>query len=283
MTDRDVPIADRGLFPRDWIADLPRRSRRFFGVLREKTLDELREAHQTVVLKYLLWFGSELMEAGPKSALVIAPHQDDETFGCGGLIALKREMNVPVKVVFLTDGSGSHRHIAELDPHALTEQRQAEAHAAGAILGLGPSDLLFLDLPDSRLRTMSPSEREKAISRLIAIMQDFQPGEVYVTHRHDKHEDHEAGYEIVAEAVERSGMPISVLQYMIWGIWWSALGSRLTRDDFAGARRLPIGSAHGKKHRAIGTYRSQVDVLPSGFLKRFFWPYEIFFRTPSRT
>jgi LmbE family N-acetylglucosaminyl deacetylase len=282
MTHRDVPIIDRRLFPRDWLADLSRRFRHFFGVLREKTLDELRETHQTVVLKYLLRFGSEAMEASPKSTLVIAPHQDDETFGCGGLIALKREMDVPVKVVFLTDGSGSHRHISGFDAHALTEQRQAEAQAAGAILGLDPSDLLFLDLPDSRLRTMSRARREEAISRLIAIMQEFQPGEVYVTHRHDKHEDHEAGYEIVAEAVERSSLPITVFQYMVWGIWWSALGARLTRNDFAGARRLPIGSVHMKKHKAIGIYHSQLDVLPSGFVKRFFWPYEIFFRMPSR-
>src|SRR5438067_976178 len=41
------------------------------------------------------------------SIMVIAPHQDDETFGCGGLIALQREGGATVKVVFLTDGGNS--------------------------------------------------------------------------------------------------------------------------------------------------------------------------------
>ncbi len=35
---------------------------------------------------------------------MFSPHQDDEAFGCGGMIALKSEQGIPVVVVFLTDG-----------------------------------------------------------------------------------------------------------------------------------------------------------------------------------
>ena len=44
-----------------------------------------------------------------KRVLVVAPHQDDETLGCGGLIARKRYEGLPVHVVFITDGSATFK------------------------------------------------------------------------------------------------------------------------------------------------------------------------------
>jgi len=37
-------------------------------------------------------------------AIVLAPHPDDETFGCGGTIRLLLKSKIPVKVIFLTSG-----------------------------------------------------------------------------------------------------------------------------------------------------------------------------------
>src|SRR5690606_38092378 len=45
--------------------------------------------------------------------LVIAPHPDDETLGCGGVIALATCRNVRVHTVFVTDGGASHPNSAE--------------------------------------------------------------------------------------------------------------------------------------------------------------------------
>src|SRR5690606_16204888 len=43
---------------------------------------------------------------------VIAPHPDDESLGCGGLIAALAADGRAVQVVFVTDGAGSHPNSA---------------------------------------------------------------------------------------------------------------------------------------------------------------------------
>src|SRR5579885_2284019 len=62
-------------------------------------------------------------------ALIIAPHHDDETLGCGGVIALKRAAGVPVQVVILTDGSRSHLEQASLPVADIIASRRRELTA----------------------------------------------------------------------------------------------------------------------------------------------------------
>lgn len=43
------------------------------------------------------------------TVLVIAPHPDDETLGCGGIIAQMLQNDVTVAVLLVTDGNGGSR------------------------------------------------------------------------------------------------------------------------------------------------------------------------------
>src|ERR1700731_2508358 len=45
---------------------------------------------------------------GTGGIVVVAPHPDDETLGCGGLIALASQLGRNIQVVFISDGVGSH-------------------------------------------------------------------------------------------------------------------------------------------------------------------------------
>jgi LmbE family N-acetylglucosaminyl deacetylase/glycosyltransferase involved in cell wall biosynthesis len=81
------------------------------------------------------------------SALVLAPHFDDEVLGCGGLLAQLAAAGATVCVLFLTDGGGGREAVADRDSYRL--RRRQEALAAAAVLGIAGCD--FLDLPDGGL------------------------------------------------------------------------------------------------------------------------------------
>ena len=61
------------------------------------------------------------------NALVIAPHPDDESLGCGGTIALLRQRGYSVHVLFVSDGTMSHPNSPAYPAERLRKVREAEA------------------------------------------------------------------------------------------------------------------------------------------------------------
>ena len=84
------------------------------------------------------------------SVLVIAPHPDDESIGCGGLIAMARRMDVDVQIAFVTYGEASHRPKL-IGPERLKDIRREEAYEAALRLGVPRTSLHFFDVPDGRV------------------------------------------------------------------------------------------------------------------------------------
>ncbi|HEY2293408.1 MAG TPA: PIG-L family deacetylase [Thermoanaerobaculia bacterium] len=81
------------------------------------------------------------------SALVLAPHYDDEVLGCGGLAAQLASTGAAVRVLFLTDSAGGDE--ATADREAYRQRRREESARVCEILGLAGCD--HLDLPDGAL------------------------------------------------------------------------------------------------------------------------------------
>ncbi|WP_395687279.1 PIG-L deacetylase family protein [Caenimonas koreensis] len=116
--------------------------------------------------------------ASARRVLVIAPHPDDETMGCGGTIALLAK-HIEVQAVLVTNGDGA----GELPP-GTSETRKAEMTAALQLLGV-TRPTIFLDEPDGHFAD-SPAFR----ARLAKIIEDFQPNWVFVPWLLDSHPDH---------------------------------------------------------------------------------------------
>ncbi len=231
--------------------------------------------------------------------LVIAPHPDDETLGCGGTIAALTAAGRQVGVVFLTDGALT----GGADRATTVEERMAEAQRACEVLGVKPEDTWAFGLPDGGLK----GHHDTAVARLGEVLDEFGPTRVFVTHEHDGHPDHEAAFEATRSAIEDGRRDIEVFEYAIW-LWshwpwspqpmpwpptrtrvkqvlrgWRQSARSFRRHDQASLRwSVDIHSTAWVKRGALRAYRSQVpslaEVGQGRFLRWFTTSHELFRR-----
>ena len=90
-----------------------------------------------------------LINAGP--ILIFAPHADDETIGCGGLIRQARARGIAVWIDVLTDGGKSHPASLTYDRHRLAASRRVELTRAVGSLGVATARIAFWNEGDSEL------------------------------------------------------------------------------------------------------------------------------------
>lgn len=129
--------------------------------------------------------------------LIIAPHMDDEVLGCGGTIAKHVNQGHTVSVCVVANRAYGHKYDDEL----IAVEKQA-VKAAKEILGY--KRLIFLDLPDEQL----DSKLIEVIVPLEALLLEIKPDIVYVNHRGDVNQDHQAVFKAAMVACR----PISAHQ-----------------------------------------------------------------------
>lgn len=216
---------------------------------------------------------------GPGTPLILAPHQDDESLGCGGLIAACCAAGRAPLLAFLTDGCGSHPQSRAFPPERLRAIREAEALAAAASLGLAPAQVAFLRAPDTEL-ALDQDRIARALDALAAASGPV--GTVLTTWGHDPHGDHETAAAIGAALAARLGARL--LFYPVWG-WTLPDDTVLPGPPWRGWR-LPIGAQLARKNAAIAAHRSQLGevitddpagfTLPQKLLQHFRGPFEVF-------
>ncbi len=195
------------------------------------------------------------------TAIVFAPHQDDETLGCGALIASKRNSGHPVHVAFITDGAGSHREHSRVTPAEIAAIRAQEARQALAILGVDSTAIHFLNEPDGTLACLPAARRDALVARLAALITRLAPAEFFLPCSSEGSTEHTAAFELVMAAAGRAGTPAYVWEYPVW-LWWNtrALLRQLARPGRV--YRAPTGDFLSIKRHAIARYLSQSKPLP---------------------
>jgi LmbE family N-acetylglucosaminyl deacetylase len=248
-----------------------------------------------------------------QSTLIFAPHQDDETLGCGGTSLKKRQLAVSVGIAFLTDGRHSHRGL--MDPDELQKIRRNEAIAAARQLQVAPESVTFFDFPDGDLA----DHRSEAIDRVVGLLEATQPQQVFIPYYREPMMviDHLHTHEVVIAALKRVQFQGEILEYPIW-YWaqypWVSLRentgtplrnlknslktlNRTLRSmpnpwkDFQ--VRVDILAELPQKRAALDEHRSQMtqftddpnwftldQVHDGDWIKRSLQPYEIFYSHP---
>jgi LmbE family N-acetylglucosaminyl deacetylase len=170
--------------------------------------------------------------------LVIAPHPDDETLGCGGAICHHVKRGDSVSAVFLTSGELGLKHLPRERAWAI---REAEAKKAAAILGLGAT--FFLRCSDWMLGDEIP----RVAGLLAPLLKQLKPKLVYLPHPQDGHPDHQAAWPILRAALKRGRLPAPNLRaYELW--------SPMPRYDHV----ENITSVMPRKLKALRAHKSQL-------------------------
>jgi N-acetylglucosamine malate deacetylase 1 len=139
--------------------------------------------------------------------LVIAPHPDDETLGCGGTLCRHAEAGDHICLVFLTSGElGLKQHPRE----TAWSIRETEARTAAGILGA--SELHFLRCSD----WMLGEEVSRASGLLKPIVSAQNPDLIYLPHPEEDHPDHQAALRVLRAALRHRRRPPRLRGYEVW-------------------------------------------------------------------
>ncbi len=192
-------------------------------------------------------------EDGPgKRILVLSPHFDDETIGCGGTLLRHSRKGDRTSVLFFTDGrEGDPR---ESDRDLVSKIRRGEAVEAASILGVERLD--FLDQPETRLRPGKDLEK-----RIEAIVDDTDPEVVYLPSFLENHVDHVELNRIFYRFLKRRPRRFEI---RLFGLW-TVIPPNLIVD---------IGGEIEEKIRSVNAYRSQltqVDYLSVTIALNRYW------------
>jgi LmbE family N-acetylglucosaminyl deacetylase len=194
--------------------------------------------HTLCVRRHHLNPRSVARHARGKAIVILAPHPDDETLGCGLLIHELVRTGAKVAVVILTDGQASHPGSRKWPPAALGKLRRGEARRALARLGARDATLRFMGWGDGRLG------EDGNVLRLRRLLSEVDAGIVLATSPDDFHPDHQATWQLTVAATR--GSKARVVSYAVW--------SRLGATGFVRARNPGLGA----KRWAMNAHRSQI-------------------------
>jgi LmbE family N-acetylglucosaminyl deacetylase len=186
--------------------------------------------------------------------LVVAPHPDDETLCCAGVVQRARAAGARVAIVWVTSGDGF-----ELDAHVverrlftgtqglleLAHLRMREAARVAELLGVAPAERFFLGYPDGGLEKLlhenldlpyrSPHTGVAAVPYeeafapravyngrdlerdLKSVVERVQPTWILAPTPLDEHADHRATGELVMRIMGRLGALAQVRYWIVHG------------------------------------------------------------------
>ena len=205
---------------------------------------------------------------GARRILIVAPHPDDESLGCGGLASILAADGRQLHTLFVTDGGASHRNSASWPRPRLAAEREKEAARALDVLGLGDMPRTFLGLLDANMPDPAATKWREAKRRVAGLVDDFLPDLVLLPWRRDPHSDHRASWTLATEAIAATSVRPARFEYAIWLDELGAPGDHPREGEMA-RQDFDVSQAVTAKRQAVAEHRTQTTALidddPEGF------------------
>lgn len=142
-----------------------------------------------------------------RKILVVAPHPDDETLGCGGALLKHKSCGDELYWLIVTGltKDGGYK-TAAIRKRQLEIERVSAAYAFSGVFRLG--------FPTTALDVLSKAEMVKSVGDVIARV---KPEIIYMPHRGDVHSDHTVTAEAVVSASKTFRAPFikKILSYEV--------------------------------------------------------------------
>jgi len=197
---------------------------------------------------------------GGAPIVVLAPHPDDESLGCGALLA-HAFAHDGAHVICMTDGSASHLGSRAWPAARLAAERRGELRRAIGHLGGTDADMTWLGHPDGWL---GAQDQDAVVATVAAICLATGARHLFAPAPEDHHEDHKATSRIAVRVADRITR-LSLWTYPVWSRWdepetWTC-NNHLTLD---------IGQWRAAKRAAIQSHATQLGQViqddPDGFV-----------------
>lgn len=219
--------------------------------------------------------------------LVVAPHPDDESLGCGGMIVEAGKLGGRVHIVVVTDGARSHPQSRTHPKDRLRSIRRSEAIEAASVLGVPADQVSFLDVPDGYAPRSGAAARAIG-QRLASLARDVSAKTIFTSWNFDSHPDHVAAYAYACMAAEKVGA--TLFSYPVWA--WMLPPRTIVPNIHLKGFSIDISASMAIKRAAVLQHRSQTTAMiaddPMGFtlsddhLQAMITPREFFILKPGQ-
>ena len=217
----------------------------------------------------------------PETAIVFAPHPDDEVFGCCGLMQRMLAKGKRVELIVMTGGGKSHSGCCALEEETLVAHRRELTVKAATIYGLSKEHIHFLDFPDGGICNEHP-EVTRLRTLLDALLKGCRDAAVYYPHRQGEGwPDHICIAKIASDLCKEQQADVKKYEYCVWFWFYNCW-----RMDWRNAHILCMDKReHRCKQEAINAYifpkapcgKPWSGVLPEVFVEANRWKKELYF------
>ncbi len=184
--------------------------------------------------------------------MVIAPHPDDETLGCGGTLLKHKDKGDEIYWLIITSINVENRWKKQK-----VESRREEIDKVSEMYGF--CSIHKLEFPATKLDTIPMNDLIYAISKVIM---KVKPSIVYIPNRSDIHTDHQTAFKAIMSCTKNFRYPFIKRTCMYECLSETEFAPALPADVFVPNIFVDITTFLEKKVKIMKLYQGEEGVFP---------------------